>query len=318
LALAGPTACGKTATALAIARHQPVEIISVDSALVYQGLDIGAAKPSAAERAEVPHHLIDLRQPFEPYSAADFASDARRLIADIRSRGSEPLLVGGTMLYLKALAEGLATLPAATPDIRQSIDDEARTRGWEALHGDLQRVDPITAARLAPADRQRIQRALEVFRVSGRPISAWQADGPASAQPPVKLHLVSLEPSGRAWLHQRIHDRLQLMLAAGLVDEVRRLRADRRNHPDLPAMRAVGYRQCWQALESEEAGKPLDVGQLLERCTAATRQLAKRQLTWLRSWTSRTIVAADAPQAQQQAVDCAVLHWRHTRMPSPP
>jgi len=300
LCLAGPTASGKTAAALAFARTlapaQAVEIVSVDSALVYRGMDIGTAKPSAAERAEVPHHLIDILDPAQAYSAARFVADAERLIGEITRRGSLPLLVGGTMLYFKALRDGLHPMPQADTALRERIDAEAGARGWPALHAELARVDPVTAARLAPADAQRIQRALEVWRLSGRPLSDWHRDSRRDAPPASALPLVSLEPVSRTWLHARIADRFDAMLAAGLVDEVRALRARADLHAGLPAMRCVGYRQAWQALEVGDADTLRDAG------IAATRQLAKRQLTWLRSIPERRVVACDAPDALAMAV----------------
>ena len=293
ICLAGPTAAGKTAAALAFAAEQPVEIVSVDSALVYRDMDIGTAKPSAAERAAVPHHLIDLLDPLEVYSAARFVTDANRLIAEIAARGRLPLLVGGTMLYFKALREGLDTMPEADAALRAEIDARAAVLGWPALHAELAVVDPVTAARLPPGDAQRIQRALEVWQLSGRPLSAWHgAARPVSDD----LPLVSLEPDSRAWLHARIAERFDAMLAAGLVDEVRALRARGDLTARLPALRCVGYRQAWAALE---AG---DLAPLRETGIAATRQLAKRQLTWLRSMPGRRIVACDAPDATALAV----------------
>jgi tRNA dimethylallyltransferase len=290
VALAGPTASGKTAAALAIARLRPVEIVSVDSALVYRGMDIGTAKPSAAERAEVPHHLIDIRDPREPYSAAAFVADARRLIAEIRARGRLPLLVGGTMLYFKALADGLDAMPAADPEVRRRLEAEAAAEGWPAMHARLAQVDPATAARLAPNDSQRIQRALEVWRTSGQPLSSFHAAQGGSGLPPIALF--SLEPTERAWLHRRIAERFDAMLAAGFLDEVTALRARGDLDPDLPSMRSVGYRQAWEALDG---AWPLS--ELRERGIAATRQLAKRQITWLRSMPSRRVVPAEAPDA---------------------
>ena len=300
LYLAGPTASGKSALALALAERVPLEIISVDSAQVYRGLDIGSAKPTIAERAAVPHHLIDIRDPSEPYSAADFARDARRLMAEIQARDRLPLLTGGTMLYFKALLEGLDELPPADVGLRRAIDAQARAHGWPALHAELAAVDPVTAARLAPGDSQRIQRALEVWRLTGRPLSALHAAGRAAraGQPPQARPLFfSLEPTDRAWLHARIAARFDAMLAAGLLDEVRALRARGDLSPTLPALRAVGYRQAWQALEE---GWPLE--RLRERACAATRQLAKRQLTWLRGMPGRRRLAADAENAGAQAL----------------
>ena len=290
LCLAGPTAAGKTAVALDLARHLgsrwPVEVISVDSALVYRGMDIGTAKPSAAERAEVPHHLIDILEPTAAYSAALFVADAARLAAGIRARGHLPLLVGGTMLYFKALREGIDAMPPADPALRRELDARAAREGWPALHAELARIDPVTAARLAPADAQRIQRALEVHALSGRPLSGWQ-QGPRAADT-AAWPLVALEPDSRDWLHQRIAERFAAMLDAGLLHEVQRLRARGDLHAGLPSMRCVGYRQAWEALESG------DTTSLAARGIAATRQLAKRQLTWLRGM-ARTVVACDAP-----------------------
>jgi len=303
LCLAGPTGSGKTALALAFARAlaqergaPAVEIISVDSALVYRGMDIGTAKPSAAERAEVPHHLVDILDPRDAYSAAAFVADARRIAHEIRARGRLPLLVGGTMLYFKALREGLDTMPAADAAVRAALDAEAAARGWPALHAELARVDPVTARRLAPLDAQRIQRALEVWRVSGQPLSAWQRAreaGPRAAAEDAgqRWPLVSLEPGSRAWLHERLARRFAQMLEHGLVDEVRALRARGDLHAGLPSMRCVGYRQAWAALD---AGR-LDA--LAATGVAATRQLAKRQLTWLRSMPDRLVVACDEPEA---------------------
>ncbi|MFT3956231.1 MAG: tRNA (adenosine(37)-N6)-dimethylallyltransferase MiaA [Piscinibacter sp.] len=292
LALAGPTAAGKTAAAMAIADALPVEIVSVDSALVYRGMDIGTAKPSAAERAAVPHHLIDLIEPTQSYSAAQFVADARECITQIVARGRLPLLVGGTMLYFKALFEGLDEMPPADAAVRAALDAEAAERGWAAMHAELARIDPPSAARLPPGDTQRIQRALEVFRISGRPISSFHREPREATTAP----LLSLEPDSRAWLHERIAQRFTQMLAAGFVDEVRVLRAHGDLHAGLPSMRCVGYRQAWEALEADE------LAMLPERGIAATRQLAKRQITWLRSMAWRETVACDAPDAIGQVV----------------
>ncbi|QAZ41064.1 tRNA (adenosine(37)-N6)-dimethylallyltransferase MiaA [Methylibium sp. Pch-M] len=303
LCLAGPTAAGKTAAALALASVLPVEVVSVDSALVYRGMDIGTAKPSAAERAAVPHHLIDLIEPSAAYSAAQFVADAQRAMAEIRARGRLPLLVGGTMLYFKALFDGIDALPPADPAIRAALDAEARARGWPALHAELATVDPATAARLAPNDAQRVQRALEVWRATGQPLSSFHSGrfdvAPAA---PHRTALVSLEPAERGWLHARIGERFAAMLQDGLVDEVRRLRARGDLHADLPSMRCVGYRQAWAALD---AGDPPDLKALQEQGSAATRQLAKRQLTWLRGMPWRHTVACDAPDASAQVVALA-------------
>ena len=294
LGLAGPTASGKTALALAVASRWPVEIVSVDSALVYRGMDIGTAKPSATEQRAAPHHLLDLIDPAQSYSAAQFVADARRLIDAIRARGRWPLLVGGTMMYFKALVDGIDDMPAADPAIRAAIDAEAVSTGWPALHARLALVDPITAARLAPNDSQRIQRALEVFRASGTPLSTLHQRARRDA-PAHDGALLALEPASRAWLHARIAQRFDAMLAGGFLDEVRRLRADPALHPDLPSMRCVGYRQAWEALD---AGDPPDIGGLRERGIAATRQLAKRQITWLRSMPHRHVIEADAADVE--------------------
>jgi tRNA dimethylallyltransferase len=305
IALAGPTASGKSAAALAIAQRWPVEIISVDSALVYRGMDIGTAKPTAAERAAVPHHLIDITDPLQAYSAAEFVRDALRLIGEIGARGRTPLLVGGTMLYFKALMHGLDDMPRADAAVRERIEAAAAVHGWAALHAELAKVDPATAARLAPADSQRIQRALEVFEVSGRPISSFQTgDQRASDNPIPEGAFISLEPAERAWLHGRIATRFDAMLAEGFEDEVRRLRARGDLHPDLPSMRCVGYRQAWEAMDAADSA-PLTTDQLAElrdRGIFATRQLAKRQITWLRSMPQRRVIACDAPDALAQVL----------------
>jgi tRNA dimethylallyltransferase len=303
LALAGPTASGKSTAALAIAQAHEAEIISVDSALVYRGMDIGTAKPSAAERAAVPHHLIDIRDPLQAYSAADFAADARRLAGEINARGKLALLAGGTMLYFKALFEGLDAMPPADPDVRAQIEAQAAQAGWPALHAELARVDPATAARLAPGDSQRIQRALEVFRVSGRPLSSFHARSNGNADNALaKTPLFSLEPEDRKWLHRRIAERFDAMLAAGFLDEVNALRARGDLSPALPSMRCVGYRQAWEMLDAHEAVGPgaFPMAQLRDKGIYATRQLAKRQLTWLRSMPARRVIACDAPDALDQ------------------
>ncbi len=310
IALAGPTASGKTAAALAIAAQRHVEIISVDSALVYRGMDIGTAKPDAAELAAAPHHLINIRDPLHAFSAAEFVKDASQLIADIRARGRLPLLVGGTMLYFKALWDGLDDMPPADAKVREQIAEEAARLGWPAMHAELTLHDPVTAARLAPQDAQRIARALEVFRASGLPLSHFQqrihggkSEGEAK-KPGSAIGeglLISLEPNDRAWLHARIAARFDLMLSAGFLDEVRTLRQRGDLHADLPAIRAVGYRQAWQYLDDMDKGETSSQPKLQEafreQGIAATRQLAKRQLTWLRSMPQRRVVPADAPDA---------------------
>ncbi|HEX6018349.1 MAG TPA: tRNA (adenosine(37)-N6)-dimethylallyltransferase MiaA [Burkholderiaceae bacterium] len=293
--LAGPTASGKSALAMAMAEAVPLEIVSVDSAQVYRGLDIGTAKPSAAERARVPHHLIDIVEPTESYSAARFAADAARLIGEINARGRTALLVGGTMLYAKALLDGLDVLPGRDAAVRAAIDERAAAQGWPALHAELARIDPDTAARLAPHDAQRIQRALEVWQLSGRTLSQLQGRRP---RPRLALPMVALEPRDRGWLHARIAERFDRMLRAGFVDEVRALRARGDLHAALPSMRCVGYRQAWRALDDS------DLEHLRERAIAATRQLAKRQLTWLRAMPRET-VACDDPTGFEQALALA-------------
>lgn len=294
LALAGPTAAGKTAATLAIAAEFPTEVISVDSALVYRGMDVGTAKPTAAEQAAVPHHLIDIRDPLQAYSAAEFVAEARALIAGIHARGRVALLAGGTMLYFKALFDGLDDLPRADATLRARLDAQAAARGWPAMHAELAQVDPLTAARLAPGDSQRIQRALEVWHATGRPLSSFfTARTRRDDAPP----LLSLEPADRAWLHERIAARFDTMLGGGLLDEVRTLRARGDLHADLPSMRCVGYRQSWEWLDAQAAGKPVALSVLRERGVAATRQLAKRQITWLRSMPERRVIACDAPDA---------------------
>jgi len=296
--LAGPTAAGKSAATLALAARWPIEIVNVDSATVYRGMDIGTAKPDAAEQARVPMHLLDIRDPAESYSAAEFRADALRLIQEIRERGRAPLLAGGTMLYFKALREGLNDLPGADAAVRAELDEAARRLGWPALHAELARVDPQTAARLAPHDSQRIQRALEVYRLSGTPMSRLLAAPAATAPQPYRYVTLSLEPGERAGLHARIAQRFDAMLEAGLVDEVRALRARGDLHPGLPSMRCVGYRQIWNMLAGES-----DLTHARDQAIAATRQLAKRQLTWLRAQPGRTVVDCLAPDAAEQVVD---------------
>ena len=313
LAIAGPTASGKTGLALAIAAHLEdqggAELISVDSALVFKGMNIGTAKPSTQELAAVPHHLIDIRDPLNAYSAAEFAHDALACVLDIQRRGKTPILVGGTMLYFKALLEGLNDMPSANVEIRASIQAEAEEKGWPAMHALLSQVDPLTAARLAPADSQRISRALEVFRIAGKPLSSFHqinlppaeplASKPASARTLQwsNVPLLSLEPKDRFWLHQRIEQRFDDMLSNGFLDEVKHLRARGDLTPDLPAMRCVGYRQAWEALDGT-----LPMSELRDRGVFATRQLAKRQITWLRSLPQRMVLQADDKDVVQQAL----------------
>lgn len=278
LLLLGPTASGKTASALALARVLPIEIVSVDSALVYRDMDIGTAKPTPAEQAACPHHLIDILTPEESYSAARFRADALRLMEAISARGRIPLLAGGTMLYFKALYDGLSELPAADPELRAEIDAQAALHGWPALHAELARHDPDAAARLEPGDAQRIQRALEIVRVTGRPLAESYARRDMTA-PPFRLLPIALAPSDRAVLHARIEQRFDAMLAAGLIDEVRSLRERYRLAPTMPSMRCVGYRQVWEFLDGRD-----DHATMRFKGIAATRQLAKRQLTWQRQF----------------------------------
>ncbi|EEG07305.1 tRNA (adenosine(37)-N6)-dimethylallyltransferase MiaA [Pseudogulbenkiania ferrooxidans] len=296
--LMGPTASGKTGLALELARHFPVEIISVDSALVYRDMDIGTAKPSRDEMAQVPHHLIDIISPLEAYSAAQFHADANRLIDDIAARGKVPLLVGGTMLYFKALIDGLSDMPPADVATRAQLDLEAAKYGWPALHAQLAEADPITAARLEPLDSQRIQRALEVFRLTGKPLSAWHAEGRNQAARFQMLKL-ALIPHDRAWLHERIALRFRLMLEQFFLDEVVRLRQRYPDlTPDLPSMRCVGYRQAWEHLDGQAS-----YADFLDKGIAATRQLAKRQLTWLRSMPDITVLEPTSPTVTTTALN---------------
>ena len=267
--------------------------------------DSGTAKPSASELAQVRHHLIDIRDPSQTYSAAEFVQDATVLIEDVRGRGAVPLLVGGTMLYLKALQQGLAPMPPADAQVRADIEAQARLEGWPAIHAALVQVDPDSAKRLAPNDSQRLQRALEVYRISGRTLTDWHAH-PGTTTPPVPLRLLSLEPQNRQWLHDRIAQRFDAMLAQNFLQEVQALRARGDLNPDLPAMRCVGYRQAWEALDlSERSGQPVDRKDLRDKGIFATRQLAKRQITWLRSMPERQVIACDGPNALPQLLALA-------------
>jgi tRNA dimethylallyltransferase len=281
LAVVGPTASGKTGLSIALAREFNGEIISMDSALVYRGMDLGTAKPDMAERQGVAHHLIDVIDPTQNYSAARFRDDALRLVGEIRARGKLPIIVGGTMLYFKALREGLDDLPQADPALRAEIEADAAARGWPALHADLAELDPVTAARLAPGDSQRVGRALEIIRLTGKPMSASLRNAPTAL--PFPLLALSLEPGDRAVLHQRITTRFDAMLAAGLVDEVKHLRMRYALKPGLPSMRCVGYRQAWEYIDGN-----LSQTKMREQGIIATRQLAKRQLTWLRGMAELT------------------------------
>ena len=281
--LMGPTAAGKTDIAAQLYQRLPCEIISVDSALVYRGMNIGTAKPDAAFLQKTPHHLIDIRDPRDPYSAADFRHDALALMADIRERGRVPLLVGGTMLYFKALRDGLAPLPPADAEIRRQISLDAAQYGWPHIHHELAQVDPISAARLNPNDPQRLQRALEVYRLTGISLTQWHAEqkqhASALADHRYTAIAVAVSPQDRKVLHQRIEQRFLQMLEQGLIEEVNALRQRGDLSPELPSIRAVGYRQVWEHLDGN-----IDYNTLIEQGVAATRQLAKRQLTWLRSW----------------------------------
>jgi len=299
----GPTASGKTALAVSLVERFQLEIISVDSALVYRGMDIGTAKPDAITLARAPHHLLDIREPTEAYSAAAFCEDALRLMADIVARGKVPLLVGGTMLYFRALLKGLDDLPRADAALRHKLEIDAASRGWPALHADLARVDPPTAARLAPNDAQRIGRALEIFQLTGKPMSALLDQ--AQTALPYRVLQLALIPSERAVLHQRIAARFDAMIAEGLIEEVKTLRRNPALTADLPAMRAVGYRQAWAYLNGE-----IDLDGLREQGLAATRQLAKRQLTWLRSWPDAVTLDCLADDLETQAFSLVERHLR--------
>jgi tRNA dimethylallyltransferase len=298
ICLAGPTAAGKSASTLALAARWPIEIINVDSATIYRGMDIGTAKPSQAEQRQVPQHLLDIRDPAQSYSAAEFRQDALRLIGGIMQRGRIPLLCGGTMLYYKALREGLNDLPQADPAIRADLEDQASRQGWPELHRQLSEFDPSTAARLAPNDSQRIQRAIEIYRIAGQPMSALLAAPRAPQVAPHRYVTISLEPSDRLALHARIAQRYRQMLEGGLLAEVRALHGRPDLHPGLPSIRCVGYRQLWDYFDG---GVELDVA--IEQAIAATRQLAKRQLTWLRSQPDRHVVDCLACNAASQVVE---------------
>jgi len=296
-ALLGPTASGKSALAIKMAERLPVEIVSMDSALVYRGMDIGTAKPGAALRAQVPHHLIDIIDPDQAYSAGRWREDALKAVLSILERKAMPLIVGGTMLYYRALVSGLDELPQADARIRAELDAEAARRGWPALHAELARVDAQTARRVAPNDQQRIQRALEVWRVTGKPLSALQ--GAAASDLPFEVKGVALIPE-RTVLHERIRTRFAAMLKLGLIDEVKGLRKKYRLSASMPSMRAVGYRQVWEYLEGR-----LDEDTLREKAIVATRQLAKRQLTWLRSFPD--LARVDSAEAALRALPHSFL-----------
>lgn len=302
VAIMGPTASGKTAAALAIAQHIPSEIISVDSALVYKEMDIGSAKPSASELAAVPHHLINIIDPSESYSVAQFLKDTQRLATEIIARGKLPLLVGGTMMYFKALIDGIDQLPEGNPAIRAELDAQAEQIGVPGLHAQLAQIDPITAERLKPNDSQRIQRALEIYMITGKPMSALIAQQ-ARAEMPFNMLSLSLEPSDRSALHQRIAQRFDIMLEQGFLDEVRQLRERGDLHPNLPSIRCVGYRQAWEYLDGQ-----ISFDEMRERGIIATRQLAKRQLTWLRSIPERRVIDCLSSQATQDIIQHSQQH----------
>ena len=315
ICIVGPTGAGKTHLAMSLAEHAKtiglcIELISMDSALVYRGLDIGSAKPTKAEQATVVHHLIDILEPTEVYSAARFAKDAKRLCEEIRNRGNIPVVVGGTMLYWRAWAHGLSTLPPADPEIRERLEEQAKVIGWPAMHTQLAQVDPITATRLMPNDSQRVQRALEVFEITGKPMSALLAESPSedgregSAIPPW-INLVSLEPSDRARLHLNLEKRFDEMLSSGLLEEVEALRKNTALHADLPAIRSVGYRQVWEYLDGQ-----IDAEQMRYKALAATRQLGKRQLTWLRAIAGRNTFDPFNPNELKAALDYCKLNLK--------
>jgi tRNA dimethylallyltransferase len=293
---------------MAIAEHaqsigKTIELISMDSALVYRGLDIGSAKPSKAEQAAVQHHLIDILEPTESYSAARFANDAKRLCEEIRARGNIPVVVGGTMLYWRAWAHGLSALPPADPEIRAHLDEQGKAIGWPAMHTELAKVDPVTAARLQPNDSQRVQRALEVYAITGKPMSEILAESPSEdgregSAIPEWIDLISLEPSDRSRLHQNLEKRFDEMLVGGLLEEVEILRKNPELHADLPAIRSVGYRQVWEYLDGA-----VDQEEMRYKALAATRQLGKRQLTWLRAIAGRSTFDPFNPNELKAALD---------------
>ena len=320
ITIVGPTASGKSSLAMAIARSakqlgQTIEIISMDSALVYKGMDIGTAKPSKSEMQEVPHHGIDIAEPEDPYSAAKFAHDAKQWLKEIRARNNIPLIVGGTMLYWRALAHGLSNMPAASPEIRAEIESRAAKLGWPAIHEELAQVDPETAARLEKNDAQRVQRALEIYLQSGKPMSEWLQEQPKDSgrgegsgedhNAPMNLRLISIEPSDRSVLHERIAKRFEIMMAEGFLDEMKALRQNPRLHPDLPSMRAVGYRQAWDHLDGN-----ITFQEFQDQAIAATRQLAKRQLTWLRGMQTKEVIdSLDESQVKQCEQD-VLAHYQ--------
>lgn len=299
LFLMGPTASGKTDLAIRLCQQFPVEVISVDSALIYQGMDIGTAKPTADELAQAPHRLIDILDPKEAYSAADFRADALRAMNDIVSKGKIPLLVGGTMLYFKALLEGLSPLPAADPAIRQEIEQQANELGWHALHQQLQQIDPVAAERIHPNDPQRLSRALEVYKISGKTMT--ELTETKGEELPFRVKQFAIAPQERSELHRRIELRFQMMLDAGFEQEVQALYQRDDLHPDLPSIRCVGYRQMWDYLAGKDS-----LDEAVFKGVCATRQLAKRQLTWLRSWKDLTWLDSNDPKTAFETLVNAV------------
>ncbi len=293
----GPTASGKTSIAVSLVQQAPFEIISVDSAQVYRGMDIGAGKPSADILAKAPHRLINIRDPIDSYSAADFRHDALNEIADIQSKGKIPLLVGGTMLYFKALRDGLAAMPPANQEVREKILELANESGWQAVHDRLAAVDPESATRIHPNDPQRLQRALEIYELSGKSMTTIHKEGKQQENLPFDLRFIAIIPGQRSTLHQKIAERLKQMLEQGFIDEVRKLYSRGDLNPSLPAIRSVGYRQIWAFLEGT-----YDESTMQEKALAATRQLAKRQLTWLRSWPDLQIIDGEMPKIEEHCL----------------
>ncbi len=315
IAIVGPTASGKSAMSMRVAqaakaRGKTIELISMDSALVYKGMDIGTAKPSAEDMAAVIHHGINICDPETPYSAAKFAKDTKNWINEIHHRGHIPMIVGGTMLYWRALAHGLSDMPPASPEIRADIERKAAQLGWPAIHQELMQVDPMTAKRLEVNDTQRVQRALEIFLISGKPMSSWineepKDNGRARGDLPIQFRLLSIEPSDRGILHQRIAQRFDLMMHQGFLDEMHLLRQNSALTPELPSMRAVGYRQAWEYLNGE-----ISLEKFKEQSIAATRQLAKRQLTWLRGITNREIFDPLNPSDMDRCEQVCLAHYQ--------
>jgi tRNA dimethylallyltransferase len=303
--IVGPTTSGKSAISAALAKRWPIEIINVDSATIYRQMNIGTAKPSLLERQHISHHLLDMIDPSESYSVAKFKTDAQHIVQEVLGRRHIPLLVGGTMMYINALQRGLHDLPQADEAIRKQLEIEALVKGWPAMHQQLGHIVAITAARLAPHDSQRIQRALEVWRVSGETLSAWLARPLTQSSDDFSIRLISLEPTERLALHQRIENRFDTMLDEGLVDEVSALFERGDLNPDMPSIRCVGYRQIWAHLKHE-----LSLSEAREQAIAATRQLAKRQLTWLRSMPERTVIDCLDPHATAQVIDALAPHLK--------